>query len=81
MYELRVAKEAVSAAWQTKTRYRSERRGKPNKSPATKPRLCVKTMLAAPEPTVDAAKRVSKLGRKFSAKFTITFTARGKANQ
>ena len=41
----RVAKEAVSAAWQTKTRQRSKRRGKPNDAPKAKPRPCVKTML------------------------------------
>ena len=40
-----VAKEAVSAAWQTKTRQRSERICKPNDAPRTKPRPCVKTML------------------------------------
>ena len=40
-----VAKEAVSAAWQTKTRQRSERISKPNDAPKTKPRPCVKTML------------------------------------
>ena len=43
-----VAKEAVSAAWQTKTRKRSERACKPNDAPKTKPRPCVKTMLCAP---------------------------------
>ena len=42
-----VAKEAVSAAWQTRTRRRSERISKPNDAPRTKPRPCVKTMLAA----------------------------------
>ena len=41
----RVAKEAVSAAWQTSTRQRSERICKPNDAPRTKPRSCVKTML------------------------------------
>ena len=40
-----VAKEAVSAAWQTRTRQRSERICKPNDAPTTKPRPCVKTML------------------------------------
>ena len=40
-----VAKEAVSAASQTKTRQRSERICKPNNAPRTKPRPCVKTML------------------------------------
>ena len=40
-----VAKEAVSAAWQTRTRQRSERSCKPNDAPRTKPRPCVKTML------------------------------------
>ena len=45
---IHVAKEAVSAAWQTKTRHRSDRRGKPNESPKTKPRPCVKNMLCAP---------------------------------
>ena len=40
-----VAKEAVSAALQTRTRQRSERRFKPNDAPKTKPRPCVKTML------------------------------------
>ena len=42
-----VAKEAVSAAWQTRTRQRSERIRKPNDTPRTKPRPCVKTMLYA----------------------------------
>ena len=41
----RVAKEAVSAAWQTRTRHRRGRVGKPNDAPTAKPRLCVKTML------------------------------------
>ena len=41
-----VAKEAVSAAWQTGTRQRSERICNPKDAPRTKPRLCVKTMLA-----------------------------------
>ena len=41
----RVAKEAVTAAWQTKTRQQSERHRKPNDAPITKPRPCVKTML------------------------------------
>ena len=45
----RVAKEAVSAAWQTEQRHRSERHGKPNSGPRTKPRPCVKTMLADAE--------------------------------
>ena len=40
-----VAKEAVSAAWQTKTRQRSERIRKPNDAPRAKPRPCVNTML------------------------------------
>ena len=40
-----VAKEAVSAARQTKTRQRSERICKPNDASTTKPRPCVKTML------------------------------------
>jgi hypothetical protein len=40
-----VAKEAVSAALQTRTRQRSERIRKPNDAPKTKPRPCVKTML------------------------------------
>ena len=44
-----IAKEAVSAAWQTKTRHRSERQSKPNDAPKTKPRPCVKTMLADSE--------------------------------
>ena len=43
-----VAKEAVSAARQTKTRQRSERTCKPNDAPKTKPRPCVKTMLHDP---------------------------------
>ena len=41
-----VAKETVSAAWQTRTRQRSERICKPNDAPKTKPRPCVKPMLA-----------------------------------
>ena len=40
-----IAKEAVSAAWQTKTRHRSGRCSKPNDAPRAKPRPCVKTML------------------------------------
>ena len=40
-----VAKEAVSAARQTKTRQRSERICKPCDAPRTKLRPCVKTML------------------------------------
>ena len=44
-----IAKEAVSAALQTKTRQRSERRRKPNGAPRTKPRPCVKTMLGGTE--------------------------------
>ena len=44
-----VAKEAVSAAWQTKTRQRSERICKTNDAPRTKPRPCVKTMLHVSE--------------------------------
>ena len=44
-----VAKQAVSAAWQTKTRQRSERICKPNDAPKTKPRPCVKTMLHDPD--------------------------------
>ena len=44
-----VAKEAVSAAWQTKTRHGSVERGKPNNTPTTKPRPCVKTMLCDAE--------------------------------
>ena len=40
-----VAKEAVSAAWQTRTRQRSERICKPNDAPMTKPWPSVKTML------------------------------------
>ena len=44
-----VAKEAVSAAWETRTRKRSEQRGKPNDAPKTKPRPCVKTMLCVGE--------------------------------
>ena len=51
-----VAKEAVSAARQTKTRQRSERRRKPNDAPRTKPRPCVKTMLHDRRTTVRAAK-------------------------
>ena len=43
------AKEAVSAALQTSTRQRSERRTKPSDTPTTKPRPCVKTMLADTE--------------------------------
>ena len=43
-----VAKEAVSAAWQTSTRQRSERICNPNDAPRTKPRPCVKTMLGDP---------------------------------
>ena len=39
------AKEAVSAARQTKTRLRSERICKSNDAPRAKPRPCVKTML------------------------------------
>ena len=35
----------LSAAWQTRTRQRSERICKLNDAPRTKPRLCVKTML------------------------------------
>ena len=41
------AKEAVSAALQTRTRQRSGRICKPNDLPKTKPRPCVKTMLSA----------------------------------
>jgi len=41
-----IAKEAVSAARQTKTRQRSERICEPNDAPRTKPRPCVKTMLS-----------------------------------
>ena len=41
----RVAKEAVSAARQTKIRHRSGRIGKPYDAPRTKPWPCVKTML------------------------------------
>ena len=44
-----VAKEAVSAALQTKTRQRSERICKPNDAPKTKPRPCVKPCCAAYE--------------------------------
>ena len=44
----RVAKEAVSAARQTKTRQRSEQFRNPNDAPKTKPRPCVKTMLCGP---------------------------------
>ena len=40
-----VAKEAVSAALQTKTRQRSEGICKPNDARSTKPRPSVKTML------------------------------------
>ena len=40
-----VTKEAVSAAWQTKTRQRSERICTPNHAPRTMPWPCVKTML------------------------------------
>ena len=40
-----VAKEAVSAALQTKKRQRRDKCGKPNDAPTTKPWLCVKTML------------------------------------
>ena len=42
---IHVAKEAVSAARQTKTRQWSERCCKPNDAPRTKPRPCVKPML------------------------------------
>ena len=48
-----VAKEAVSAAWQTKTRQRSERISKPKDALTTKPRPCVKTMLADTSGTVN----------------------------
>ena len=41
-----VAKEAVSTAWQTNTRQRSEQTGKPNDAPRTKQWPCVKTMLS-----------------------------------
>ena len=41
----RAAKEAVSAALQTKMHHRNDRHGKSNESPRTKPRPCVKTML------------------------------------
>ena len=40
-----VAKEAVSTALQTNARQRSDKRGKPNDAPTTKPWPCVKTML------------------------------------
>ena len=54
----RVAKEVVSAARQTKTRQRSERIGKPNDAPMTKPRPCVKTMLGDRRATICVATRV-----------------------
>ena len=44
-----VAKEAVSAAWETRSRQRSERICKPNDAPRTKPRPSVKTMLSDSE--------------------------------
>ena len=50
----RVAKEAVSAARQTKRCHRSEQHGKPNDSPTTKPRPCVKTMLCDRSHQVEA---------------------------
>jgi len=46
---IRVAKEAVSAAWQSKTCDRSGQFVKPNDAPRTKPRPCVKTMLSGDE--------------------------------
>ena len=49
---IHVAKEAVSAAWQTRTRQRSERICKPNDAPKTKQRPCVKTMLGDPSGAV-----------------------------
>ena len=48
-----VAKEAVSAVWQTSPRQRSGQYGKPNDAPTTKPRPCVKTMLRERCATVD----------------------------
>ena len=42
---INVAKETVSAAWQTRTHHRNGRPGKPNDVPITKPRPCVKNML------------------------------------
>ena len=50
-----VAKEAVSAAWQTTTRQRNQQHSKPNDAPKTKPRPCVKTMLADNQSTVSTA--------------------------
>ena len=42
---IHVAKEAVSAALQTRTRHQSDQHDKPKDTPTTKPRPCVKTML------------------------------------
>ena len=64
----RVAKEAVSAALQTSTRQRSERRFKPNDAPTTKPRPYVKTMLAARRAAIRRAFRAHKQ-RMFEPRF------------
>ena len=59
-----VAKEAVSAAWQTSTRQRSERICKPNDAPKTKPRPCVKTMLHDAELPVRSPSIVARKNRR-----------------
>ena len=85
-----VAKEAVSAAWQTRTRQRSERICKPNDAPKTKPRLCVKTMLCDPT-RIGRARRQERFafGKpsrrrhrvRYDSTYAIRRTARGACQQ